>query len=307
MSGSQQERLPLAVYDCFSDQRFGGNVGGIVFDAGGLEADQMQNIAREINAPVTGFVTGQNGDQVSVRFFMPGAEIPMCGHVTVGLFTHLVVNAIGGADSFNNFVMKAPAGKIQVQVQKTENSQPDVMMQLAIPKIESCEIDHAILADALRVDVGLFSTSTPIEIADAGLRHIFIQFDALSSVQELSPDFAKLAEFSRTHSAQTVACFTMKTAKSDNTLHIRDFCPAVGANEVPASGTTNAALSGYLLRHDLIQAQKTNSSVTVLAEQGAEIGRPSLIRTEVDFSNGEITALRVGGQALASIEGTVSF
>ena len=44
----------------------------------------------------------------------------------------------------------------------------------------------------------------------------------------------------------------------------------------------------------------------MLAEQGIEIGRPSLIRTEIDIGNGEIAAVRVGGNATLVIDGFVN-
>ena len=41
-------------------------------------------------------------------------------------------------------------------------------------------------------------------------------------------------------------------------------------------------------------------------EQGYEIDRPSTIYIEVDGQSRDITAVRVGGQAVQLIEGTVS-
>lgn len=306
MSKAGQARLPVAIYDCFSSHRFGGNIGAIVFEAAGLDAAQMQAIAAEINAPVTGFVTGIAGNEVSVRFFMAAAEIAMCGHVTVGLFTHLVSIGESAPDLSDRFIMKAPAGDIDVGVTRRNGAPPTVMMQLALPKIASVEVDHRALADALGVDISAFSSAAPIEFGEAGLEHLFVPFDALDTVRALSPDFHKLAEVSRAHSVKTIACFTMETAEPGNTLHIRDFCPVVGANEVPASGTTNGALAGYLARHGFVKSASPDEKVTVLSEQGAELGRPSLVRTEFTMDGDTLTGLRVGGEAVSSIEGTVN-
>ena len=82
---------------------------------------------------------------------------------------------------------------------------------------------------------------------------------------------------------------------------MRDFCPALGVDEVPASGTTNAALAGYLVQHGLIVAQ----SQVILAEQGSEIGRPSKICSQITVEDDEIKELWVGGQAVASIQGVL--
>ena len=45
----------------------------------------------------------------------------------------------------------------------------------------------------------------------------------------------------------------------------------------------------------------------ILSEQGAEINRPSTLSVEVDGAGEEITAVRVGGQAVLVAEGVVRF
>ena len=305
MSKADQTRLPVVIFDCFTNERFGGNIGGLVLEAGDLDTGQMQGIAGEINAPVTGFVTEISGNEVSVRFFMPAAEIAMCGHVTIGLFTYLVRKHEGVSDFSHQFTMKASAGDIEVSVTRSNGGLPRVMMELSLPRIVSSAIDHQALADALGVDATAFSNAAPIEGGDAGLKHLFVPFSSLQTVQTLSPDFVKLDAVSRAHSVQTIACFTMETTDPGNTLHIRDFCPALGANEVPASGTTNGALAGYLARHGFVKPASLGDPVTVRAEQGTELGRSSLITTEFSLAGETLTRLQVGGEAVASIEGIV--
>ena len=78
-------------------------------------------------------------------------------------------------------------------------------------------------------------------------------------------------------------------------IRCRDFCPAVGTPEAAATGTTNRALACCLVRSNLA-GTGTGSSV-VVAVQGVEMGRPSLIRTEVTMVDGLPTRLHVGGVA----------
>ena len=290
------ETLPVFIYDCFSDTRFGGNVGGLVLNAGGLSTETMQSIAREINASVTGFVIRQDGRDVTVRFFMPAAEIAMCGHVTIGLFSYMIEE--GGFDG-GAFTMNAPAGKVKVKVAKNRVSPPNVLMEVGLPALKALGKYTSELADALGLKGEELGVLNPLEIAEAGLNHLFVQMDSLKAVQKLAPDFRKLTDVSNAYGVHTVACFAMETENPENTLYIRDFCPAVGADEVPASGTTNGALTGYLVRYGLVPA----GAQTVLAEQGAEIGRPSLIRCEITSEDGVLTSVQVGGQAVASLKG----
>jgi PhzF family phenazine biosynthesis protein len=272
-----------------------------VLNAGALETEQMQKIAREINAAVTGFVTGKNGNEVSVRFFMPGAEIAMCGHVTVGLFSHFTNENTSGTP-ISNYVMKAPAGDIQISVDVSDDSLPNVMMQLSVPTQVPCSLDVDALAAALGIPNSSIETRAAVEVSDAGLKHLFVHLETLAEVEALAPDFQALTDVSNDNGVQTIACFSMETNEAANALHIRDFCPAVGVDEVPASGTTNGALAGYLLRHGFIP----NNSQRILAEQGAEVGRPSLVCCEIDVRDGQIETLRVGGQAVSSIKGVLT-
>ena len=297
MTNTSETELPIVLYDCFSNQRFGGNVGGIVLDAANLCSIQMQKIAREINAPVTGFVTGKEGHEISVRFFMPGAEIAMCGHVAVGLFSHFA----GNNDGIKDFVMKASAGDVKVQVTTKSGTLPNVMMQLSPPTMIQNDVDLVALADALGVAGSSIGTRAAVAGADAGLKHLFVHLESLAEVENLSPDFQKLTQVSKDNNVQTIACFSMETVDAANTLHIRDFCPAVGVDEVPASGTTNGALAGYLLEHGFIAKEDQQ----ILAEQGQEIGRPSLICSEINILEGKIGTLKVGGQAVISVRGTL--
>ena len=84
--------LPLASYDCFSDVAFGGSVAMMVGQAAGLDEPTMRRIAREFGMPATCFIQAVADDAVRVRFFSPAAELPMCGHGTMGLFTKLLAD-----------------------------------------------------------------------------------------------------------------------------------------------------------------------------------------------------------------------
>jgi len=288
---------PFVVYDCFTDTRFGGNVGAIILEAAALLPDRMQSIAREMNAPVTGFVTGRDGNTVSARFFMPAAEIAMCGHVTVGLFTHLLGHDGGDAQ---DYVLRVAAGDVPVRAERGGDGQVVVMMALGLPKPIEPDVDLAELAGALGVARDAFGQVAPVGGADAGLKHLFVPFESVDTVRALRPDFARLGAISTAAGVHTIGCFAMSGGA--HTLSIRDFCPAVGVNETPASGTTNGALCGYLLRHGLIEA----GSQKISADQGQEVGRPSVVISEIDVEGGEVSVLRVGGCAVQSLSGRLA-
>jgi predicted PhzF superfamily epimerase YddE/YHI9 len=76
-------------------------------------------------------------------------------------------------------------------------------------------------------------------------------------------------------------------------------------SESAAAGTTNAALSSYLLRNGRIHAD-IEGKVQVRAEQGIELGRPRMVKTRIKIKDEHITRLQVGGVASRIIEGVLN-
>jgi trans-2,3-dihydro-3-hydroxyanthranilate isomerase len=69
--------------------------------------------------------------------------------------------------------------------------------------------------------------------------------------------------------------------------------PDMGIIEDPATGSAAAAFAGVIRHYDGLTAGTHHIRI----EQGFEMGRPSLIDLEIDVENGDMHAIRVGGQA----------
>lgn len=300
-----RKQLSFKIYDCFTSHRFGGNVGGIVYDAGALADAEMQALTRELNASVTGFVTKLGHEELAVRFFMPSGEIAMCGHVTLGLYADLHAMKRHDPDAPMPMVMTTRSGRVEVATIPGDDL--SVMLKFAAPVIGPCELDRGRdrVARALGIDTAGIRQDLPLEIGATGLSHLFVPIRDLKTMYNMAPDFDALSDLSNDLSVSTVLPFSMETDDPGHTLHCRDFCPAVGVNEVPASGTTNSALAGYLVKNGLVEATAGSGTRTVLAEQGREIGRPSIIRSEIVLQDGHIEAVHVGGSATLAVSGTV--
>ena len=122
-------------------------------------------------------------------------------------------------------------------------------------------------------------------------------------MRAIRPDFNGMIDFCRSNGIETIAVFCREAENPDNSIHVRDFCPAVGVSESAAAGTTNAALTSYLVRHGLLPTNANNISIT--AEQGLELGRPSSIQSLLTLANGGIARLQVGGVATKVFDGQV--
>ena len=71
--------------DVFTDPPFEGNQLAVFPEPAGLTTEQMQTIAREMNFSESRYLSaGGAGDDVRMRIFTPGEELPMAGHPTIG-------------------------------------------------------------------------------------------------------------------------------------------------------------------------------------------------------------------------------
>jgi trans-2,3-dihydro-3-hydroxyanthranilate isomerase len=79
---------------------------------------------------------------------------------------------------------------------------------------------------------------------------------------------------------------------------LRNFVPALGVTEDPATGSAAGPLAVHLARHDQIAFGQQ-----IEIRQGAEIGRPSILLARVEATAGEITSVEVAGSAVMVARG----
>ena len=84
-------------------------------------------------------------------------------------------------------------------------------------------------------------------------------------------------------------------------VYSRMFAPHTsGIPEDPATGSASGPLGAYLVEQGLVAPA---SSVTVVSEQGAAMGRQSFIHIKIEMIAGRISELRVGGSVVPVIDG----
>ena len=300
----------FALYDAFSETVLGGSRAGLVADAHGLDTQAMQAIAFEVGAPATAFLLETAPDSVSVRFFSTRSEYPMCGHATLGLMTWLeergdVTVPRHGSRSFD---LQTPAARSVVDVERRADGRLEVMLNLQPARLELVEVSATdlypmfgpIFGSMIGESRGM-APGLPVAISRAEFTHLILPLDGMETLTGLQPDFGAIAAWSRQVGVDTIVVFTQHTVAPSSTVHCREFCPAVGTDESAAAGTTNRALAGYLHEHGLLAAEQS----VVIAEQGYELGRPSLIKSKLQMRHNKLVNIRVGGVATKTIAGTI--
>lgn len=296
--------VPFALYDAFSDTAFGGSQAGIVSDAARLHTDTRRRTAREIGAPATSFVTEHSDSCVSAQFLSTVMELPMCGHGTICLMTRMVELGVldwTGGDRID-VELCLPSTTAAVEIRRRDDGRPLVMLDIPPASFRTDALDDAEVAGLLGLHKQDFSPVWPLETAFADFVHLVVPAKDLAAMRRITPDFGGLVRFCHQHAIQTVVAFCTDVERPGHTIHVRDFCPAVGVPESAAAGTTNAALTCYLIRHGMVHAN-SDGQIVVQAEQGHELERPSSIRSVVSMNGDAIDRLQVGGVATKVMDG----
>ncbi|HKI05704.1 MAG TPA: PhzF family phenazine biosynthesis protein [Thermoanaerobaculia bacterium] len=291
--------------DVFTRRVFGGNPLAVFPDGRGLSEAQMRQATREMNLSETVFVLPPENPQHTrrLRIFTPETEMPFAGHPTVG--TAIVLASIGEVPltgEETSIVFEEGVGPVPVKI-RAEGGVP-VFAQLSaarLPAVGPPPPSAEELAGLLSLDPSdVLSGEESPENVSAGVPFLFIpvrdravlarcrvrldRWDALLAGPEAPPE---------------LYVFSHDPELPGSHFRARMFAPGLGISEDPATGGAVTAFGGYVGS----RAPERDGTLKWTIEQGFEMGRPSLLHLEVDKRDGEVTAVRVGGEAVLVSEG----
>ncbi len=297
--------FPFALYDAFSDRAFGGSQAAVITDAMTIDAEQRGKIAREIGMPATAFVDAISVESVDAQFMSTVMELPMCGHGTICLFSHLLETGLLKLENpaAGSMELRLPNTTATVSLKQRDDGRYQVLLDIVPPKFEPPPTHIGTLLTLLGLGADALDTELPLETARGDFIHLVVPLAGLDAMGRIKPDFNGIVEFCNANGIETIAVFCNQVENSSNRIHVRDFCPAVGVSESAAAGTTNAALTSYLVRHGLLPPNQDR--IELNAEQGLELGRPSSIQSVVSLEGDRISRLQVGGVATKVFDGQV--
>jgi len=255
-------------------------------------AECMQKIAQGIGLSETVFIRPEEGDYRS-RFFTPRCEVPLCGHATIAAFYLMgKLGKIKGGGEEVTVKQRTGAGRLSVRIGFKNRMPGKVFMEQSAPAVlgsvgkESMEELFGCLG-LEKADLGIIDRGDALpEIISTGLADIIVPVLTRKALDNMKPDFERLAELSRRLEVIGAHVFTMETETPGFTVRCRNFGPAVGIDEEAATGTSNGALGYYLYRRGLLEDGK------MVSEQGFTMGRPSAI-----FARVGPEGVWVGGEA----------
>lgn len=307
------ERRSLKFYqaDVFTAQPFGGNPVAIFPDAQGLTDDQLQQIAREMNLSETVFVFPPSDPAaiVRLRIFTPTQEIPFAGHPVVGTMHVLAqLGLIATPEPVTRVVQECNIGLFPVDVLMRDGKVMRVVMTQPTPQFLECIDDTEdlyMVAAALGIPKHTITNNKwPLEVVSTGLPVLIVPVRTLTAVRSINPDPSAIVDLCGRFGANGIMAFTTMTVEPFSNVHARMFAPAIGIPEDPATGSASGALGAYLVQHRIVEV---GPMTEIVIEQGYEIDRPSRILVQVESNSEAILTVKVGGQCVMVVEGSLSF
>jgi trans-2,3-dihydro-3-hydroxyanthranilate isomerase len=297
--------------DVFTVQPFGGNPVAVFPNAQGLTDFELQQIAREMNLSETVFVLPPTDEAavVRLRIFTPTQEIPFAGHPVLGTFYVLAqLGLIAVTDGVTRVMQECNIGLFPVEIHAREGQITRVVMTQPKPLFlgsmdETEDLFH--IAKALGLPkYQIVDTKAPVMVVSTGLPVVIVPVRALTAVRSIEPDASAIVDMCERFGTNGILVYTTMTVEDHATVHTRMFAPAIGILEDPATGSASGAMGAYLVHNGLVEVGPLTE---IIIEQGYEIGRPSRILVQVESDDDAIQTVKVGGQVVMVVEGTLSF
>ena len=266
----------------------------------------MQAIAKEMNFSETTFVLPPEkaGTDVRMRIFTPGEELPTAGHPTIGS-TFALARAGVIERGRERFVFGCGIGPVPVTLTWKGDDLTFAWMSQARPVFGQPMASPAAAAAALSVSPpAVAGTGLPVQVVSCGVPFLFVPLTSRAAVDNATVNRGALDDLLQQSKsgAHGVFLFSAERGSDRATVYSRMFAPELGVAEDPATGIASGPLGCYLVRHKVVPPAK---AAAMLSLQGVKMGRPSHVHIAIGLQKGEITSVRVGGEAVLAGEGTL--
>lgn len=301
-------KLTYLHLDVFTSTRFGGNQLAVFLDPPlDLAAETMQAIANEMAFSESTFVFPANRPDVDmqVRIFTPSEELPMAGHPTIG-----TAFALGHAGRLPpgtaRTVFGEGVGPVPVELTWSAGRLTFAWMTQPRPQFSGTLTEVADLGEALGLEASdLAPGGLPVEHVSCGTPYVIVPVATRAAVDRSVADPSRLNRVVGRGGWPNcpVYLFTLERAGDAAHAYTRMFAPAIGIAEDAATGSASGPLGAYLVKHG---RWPVGAGETVLNLQGKKMGRPSWLHIVPIVSGSDVTAVRVGGEAVVVGDGRLT-
>ena len=229
-------------YTAFSGDPAGGNPAGVVLEAAGESAAEMQRVAAEVGYSETAFLVAGSGADREVRYFSPLAEVPFCGHATIATaVAHAHVHGPG------DLHLATRAGRVDVTTRQSGDGAVTATLTSVAPRTRAAAPARRPRPAARGAALAGRRPRRRALAAAAGLRRSV----ASGHRGRVAASGWPISATTSRRSAALMAERDWTTVQlvwreSYDVFHARNPFPPGGVVEDPATGAAAAALGGYL-------------------------------------------------------------
>jgi trans-2,3-dihydro-3-hydroxyanthranilate isomerase len=285
-----------AIYDVFTTSPLSGNPLAVVFDAEGLDTAQMQAIAGEFNLSETVFILPCQDPMADykLRIFTPAIEMDFAGHPTVGAAV-----ALSKGQDKAGFILETNVGLTPCAVAVQDGVAYAEFVAPAFPRESPLAIHPDRAAKVINVEpfeVGFKRYG--VSAFGVGKPYLYVPVDGLEVIAKSrqTPDLVRGG-----FPYSGIYAFTRRSVTKEAAFHARFFAPDMGVGEDPATGSAAVGLAGVIMKYEPPQ----DGRHVYIIEQGFEMGRPSMLRLELEVKDSTLKNVRLGGNAVKVVEGVL--
>lgn len=288
--------FPFFQVDAFTDTPLSGNPCAIVMDADSLTSEQMQAIAREQNLSETAFILHSDQADIRARYFTPSEEIPLAGHPTIAS-VHLLVECrrISLTGPVTTIALELEAGIISVDILTAFGKANEIVMTQLKPQFLSL-VPHDQALSAFGLSNDDLIPEKPIQIVSTGTPQLMVPVRDVDCLRGIQVDVASFTQLRREFDFFSAHLFTLNNSET----FARHFASPPDIFEDPFTGSATGGMGAYLWHYDLIKEP------VFAARQGTWMQRPGRARVTVMGPRADITSVKVAGQAVTVIVGTLN-
>ena len=294
--------------DVFTQTPLTGNPLAIFTDARGLDDNEMQVLAREMNLSETTFILprdpateAQEGKKV--RIFTVAEELPFAGPPTLGTALHLYASeSASNSRESAQMTLDLKAGKIPVRfTANSENAGRNRADGQVFGEMRQRDPEFGVTFSreevARALGIAAAEIPWPIQSVSTGLPFVIVPFRNQETLANLTFPHAQAAEFLKNTDAKFF--YFLSPQQREDRLEARARMFFYGGED-PATGSAAGCAASWMVQHGIV-----NSDEQMLIRQGAEIRRPSEMYVRATRDGQRVTNVRVGGYAVEVLRGTV--
>jgi len=291
-------RFNFLQLDVFTAKPFEGNPLAVFPDATGLNDDQMQAIAREMNLSETTFILPraqaiEKERGVRVRIFTVQEELPFAGHPTLG-----TAFALRGKTGANEIRLELNVGTVPVRFEDP-SGEPAFGEMTQIEPTFGIIHDRAKIAEVTGIPIDDIAPDVPVQTISTGVPFTVLPLRDLAAARRLRIDQTRSTEYLNASGGKFFFCVTRETVDRSARLHARML---FYNGEDPATGSASGCAAAWMVAHNIAQPDER-----VIIEQGVEMKRPSRIFVRASRSDDRVVNVRVGGNVVEVLRGELFF